>query len=140
MKKVTWLATALVVVAAVIACSTLKGLKEGRGGPTTPLTEAPSGDVAGKYAGTGTNADGSAYKCAVEITRAGNVYKVGWYFDGKLGYEGTGILKGNTFVVGFANERGYGVVAYTVKPDGSLDGTWTGKGATKAGGEVLRRD
>ena len=46
---------------------------------------------------------------------------------------------GKTFAAGFADRQGYGVVAYTVNADGSLDGTRTGKGATKTGTEKLTR-
>lgn len=139
MRKLTWFAVALAVAVAVIACSKLKGLKEGRDGPTMPPAEVPHADITGKYVGTGTNPDGSGYECEVEITKEGNVYKTVWYFDGKSGYEGRGILKGDTFVVGFGNAQGYGVVAYTVGSDGSLEGTWSGKGGTKVGTEKLRR-
>jgi hypothetical protein len=105
-------------------------------------TDAPpkTGDITGSYEGGGANPGGAgSYDCTVEISKAGEGYVVVWYFDGQPGYEGSGILKGNTFVVGFANPQGYGVVAYTVNPDGSLDGTWTGQGNPETGTETLRK-
>lgn len=50
----------------------------------------------------------------------------------------TAPLPFRSFAVGFASPAGYGVVAYTVGADGSLDGTWTGAGGTKTGAEILK--
>jgi len=141
MKKLIAYAAALAVAVAITGCC--KGLKEKvekevkTSEAGTAVAAAPA--LEGRYAGEGTNADGSGYKCEVEIKKNGSAYPVAWYFDGKLGYEGTGLVKGNTFVVGFVNPQGYGVVAYTISADGSLDGAWTGKGATKAGTEKLTK-
>ena len=132
----------LIAVAVAASCCGCKKLLAGRKGPGEPVPEVTVGEgaaVEGSYAGAGTNPDGGTYACDVTIEKRGNVYGVMWYFDGKPGYEGTGILKGDTFVVGYAGPQGYGVVAYTVKADGSLDGTWTGRGATKTGTEKLKR-
>lgn len=143
MRKLLACAAALAVLCAFTGCC--KGVKDKLAKETKKVETTPGGGGAtvaaleGHYAGAGTNPDGSSYKCDVEIKKNGQAYPVTWYFDGKLGYEGTGILKGNTFVVGFINPQGYGVVAYTVNADGSLDGTWTGKGATKAGSEKLTK-
>ncbi len=139
MKKLTWLAVAAVVVASVVACSKLTGGKKETPGPAGPVATEAGAAVEGNYTGAGTNPGGGSYKCDVTVAKAGTVYKVTWYFGGKPGYEGMGVVRGNTFVVGFANSSGYGVVAYTVNADGSLDGTWTGKGATKVGMETLKK-
>jgi hypothetical protein len=141
MKKALYITAAVAVGVSLIAC---KKLEELRGGPDESLpvveTDEPSGvNVEGKYTGSGTNPDGGSYECDVTVSRAGRAYAVAWYFDGQLGYEGTGIVKRNTFVVGFASSQGYGVVAYTIGRDGSLDGTWTAPGATKLGTEKLKR-
>ena len=109
----------------------------------TPFTmDAPpkTGDITGTYEGSGENPGGAGgYDCTVEISKTGEGYMVVWFFDGQPGYEGSGILKDNTLVVGFANPNGYGIVAYTVNPDGSLDGTWAGAGGTTMGTEMLKR-
>ncbi len=134
-----------VIVAVAVSCCGCKKLLGGRKAPGEPVPEITAGEeagaaaVVGSYTGAGTNPGGGTYSCDVTVAKRGNVYRVMWYFDGKLGYEGTGILKGNTFVVGFANPQGYGVVAYTIGRDGSLDGTWTGAGGTKVGTEKLKR-
>jgi hypothetical protein len=141
MDKWLRLAAVFALACSLCACKKLQEIREGPGGPL-PFGEggkepASAAGVEGKYTGSGTNPEGGSYKCDVTVSRKGDAYAVTWYFDGKLGYEGTGILKGNTFVVGFAGPRGYGVVAYTVKADGSLDGTWAGKGGSKLGTEKL---
>jgi hypothetical protein len=126
-------AVAVLVVGLFIGCDKLPWREK----PDTGT--APAGGIEGSYTGSGTNPDGTTYDCNVKIARKGDAYRVTWYFDGQTGYEGTGILKGKTFVVGFANPQGYGVVAYTVGVDGTLDGTWTGAGGTKTGTETLKK-
>ncbi len=139
MKTILWLAVIAAVALGPLGCC--KKFGGGKKGPTAPLSTREGGvrDIEGSYRGSGTNPGGGSYKCDVDISKAGSVYRVKWYFDGRLGYEGTGVLKRNTFVVGFANDQGYGVVAYTVKGDGTLDGTWTGKGNSRVGTEKLTR-
>jgi hypothetical protein len=132
--------TAVVAVLAVIqfvGCDKLPGREEPDAKP--PLEYGPSIGIEGTYDGSGTNPDGTEYECEVEITKKGESYQVIWYFDDQAGYEGAGILKGKTFVVGFANPQGYGVVAYTVGAYGTLDGTWAGAGGTKTGTETLKK-
>jgi hypothetical protein len=142
MKKGLRIAAAVAIGVTLIACKKLEQL---RGGPEEPLpaveAEEPPGGVAleGKYAGSGTNPEGGSYTCEVNVRRDNRVYLVEWYFDGQLGYEGVGVVKGNNFVVGFAGPQAYGVVAYTIGRDGSLDGTWTAPGSTKLGTEKLKR-
>lgn len=139
-RRLLWWGVAGVLIAASLACSKFTGKKEGDTSTPPPPPVLPSSgevSVGGNYAGTGTNEDGSSYSCDVVITREGDRYKAVWYFNGKPGYEGVGIKKGQTFVVGFANNQGYGVVAYTVNGDGSLDGLWAAKGAAKTCSERL---
>ncbi|MGD8720103.1 MAG: hypothetical protein PVH29_14945 [Candidatus Zixiibacteriota bacterium] len=142
MKRWVLAFVALAVAAVPIACKKLEQFKKS---PDSPLpfvggeSTAPAGTLGGTYGGSGTNPDGGSYICEVEITPRGKVYDVVWHFDGVRGYEGVGILKGDTFVVGFVSAAGYGVVAYTVKADGSLDGTWTGQGGTRVGTEKLKK-
>ncbi len=143
MEKWLRLTAVLVLACSLCACKKLKEMREGPGGPL-PFGEGGTEDagvvgVEGSYTGTGTNPDGGSYECDVTVSRNGDAYSVMWYFDGRLGYEGAGILKGSTFVVGYARPQGYGVVAYAVKRDGSLDGTWAGKGSSKVGTEKLKK-
>lgn len=137
-----WLRVAAVLALACSLCA-CKKLAEMRKGPGGPLPfggeERATAALEGNYTGSGTNPGGGSYECDVTVSREGDAYRVMWYFGGALGYEGTGILKGNTFVVGYAGPQGYGVVAYAVKADGSLDGTWAGKGSSTLGTEKLTR-
>jgi hypothetical protein len=131
---------AVVAVLAVIqfvGCDKLPGREEPDAKP--PLEYGPSIGIEGTYDVSGTNPDGTEYECEVGITKKGESYQVIWYFEGQAGYEGRGILRGNTFVVGFANPASYGVVVYTVNADGSLDGTWAAAGGTKTGTETLKK-
>jgi len=108
---------------------------------TCALTAATFADVVGEYRGEGTNPGGQgSYTCDVKITRSGDVYAVQWYFDGSLGYEGVGIMKGGLFCVGYTSSGGYGIVVYTINADGSLDGTWAGKGSAELGTEKLTKE
>jgi hypothetical protein len=138
-RAICW-AAALAVVASFAGCKKLERLAKppGERVPAAGGREA-AGAVGGDYVGSGTNPDGGSYECEVTVTRSGKAFRVMCYFDGKPGYEGTGILKGETFVVGYAGPQGYGIVAYEVKADGSLDGTWAGKGSSKLGTEKLTR-
>ena len=123
-----------------VGCAKLFNRDKPEDAPFTTDSPPKTGDITGTYEGGGTNPGGAGgYECTVEITKAGEGYTVVWFFDGQPGYEGSGILKDNTLVIGFANAQGYGVVAYTVNPDGSLDGTWAGMGDTKTGTETLKK-
>ena len=130
-------AVAALAVMQFVGCDKLPGREEPDAKP--PLERGPAAGIEGTYEGRGTNPDGSSYDCEVTITKEGDGYQVVWYFEGQAGYEGAGILKGNTFAVGFASPQGYGVVAYTVNRDGSLDGTWTAAGGTATGAEKLEK-
>jgi hypothetical protein len=115
MEKCLRVAAVLALACSLCACKKLKELREGPSGPL-PFGEGetePAG-VEGKYTGYGTTPHGASY-------------------------EGAGILKGNTLVVGYAAPQGYGVVVYEVKADGSLDGTWAAKGSSTVGTESLKK-
>jgi hypothetical protein len=112
-------AVAALVFATFIGCEKLPGREEPDAGPT------PACGIEGSYTGRGTNPDGTTYECDVKIARKGDAYSVTWYFDGQAGYEGAGILRGNTLVVGFAATAAADVA-----------GTYTG-GGTKPGGTRL---
>jgi len=101
---------------------------------------ALAADVAGTYAGSGANpGGGGAYDCDVTIAKNGDVYDVQWYIGGGLAYEGVGIMKNGLLCVGFASGNSYGVVVYEQKADGTLEGVWTGPGASDLGTETLKR-
>lgn len=101
---------------------------------------AAAADLAGSYRGHGINPGrGGSYDCEVAIKQNGEVFAVKWFFDGKLGYEGVGIIKNGLFCVGYAAPNAYGVVVYEIKTDGTLEGVWTAPGFTELGTETLKR-
>ncbi|NIT36829.1 MAG: hypothetical protein GTN49_10085 [candidate division Zixibacteria bacterium] len=99
-----------------------------------PITE-----VKGTYAGGGTDADGNAYACEVEVIPAREVYWVKRRVGDGAPYDGVAIRRDDTFVVGFWDGYRYGVVAYTINPDGSLDGISAREDRTKTGAEKLEK-
>ena len=105
-------------------------------------TAKPAANVIleGMYVGGGADADGNAYTREVEITPTGNVYWVTYSVGDRIPYPGVGLRRGDLFVVGYRDDRDiYGVVAYTIKADGSLEGISADQDSTEAGTETLRR-
>lgn len=76
--------------------------------------------------------NGSTYTGSVAISKIRDVHQLSWKTTGG-NYTGVGITKGNTLFAGYGINIDYGVVVYDLKPDGSLDGTWT---TNKSGGMV----
>lgn len=94
----------------------------------------------GMYVGGGADAEGNAYTCDVEITPARNVYWVTYSIGDRIPYPGVGLRRGDLFVVGYRDDREVcGVVAYTIKADGSLDGISANQNSTKTGTETLKQ-
>lgn len=114
---------AALAVMQFVGCDKLPGREEPDAKP--PLERGPSVDIEGTYEGRGIDPDGSSYECEVTITQEGEGYQVVRYFGGQPGYEGAGILNGNTFALGFAATAAADVA-----------GTYTG-GDTKPGGTSL---
>ena len=103
------------------------------------ITNAPP-DIAGKYNIVGTNPNGAAYKGELEVIPHGDV----WQFRWKAGNQsdGVGVMNGSVVAVAFAsgaNGKGCGVVDYTIKGDGSLDGKWGYWGTDESGSETATR-
>jgi len=104
---------------------------------TAPATPA---DIAGKYNVTGTNADGGGYKGSLEVIPHGDVYQFRWSAGSQS--DGVGIINGGVVAVAFAsgaNGKGCGVVDYTIKSDGMLDGKWGYWGKDESGTERASR-
>lgn len=143
MNKKVCLVLMVAALAAVIA-SCRKTSEEVKG-PETAAAETSAETAAnvileGMYVGGGADADGNAYKCKVEITPARNVYWVTYSVGDRIPYPGVGLRRGDLFVVGYRDDREvYGVVAYTIKPDGSLEGISADQDSTKTGTETLTR-
>lgn len=97
-------------------------------------------DVDGTYRGSGVDPEGHAYECDVKFMFAREVYWVERYVDDRPMIPGVGIRRGDLFVVGYRDEREkYGVFAYGIKADGSLDGISAYQGVTKTGTETLTK-
>jgi hypothetical protein len=101
------------------------------------VLEGPSG-LSGAYRiVSGRNPNGTAYGGKVEITPAGDFYRVSWNTPGAA-YRGLGLLENDVFVVAWNPQRGTGVVAYRI--DGQrLVGRWTVPGASGVGRETIER-
>ena len=93
-------------------------------------TRTSGSGLAGAYDVTGNNPDGKQYKATLAITAKGGGYEFIWSNDSS----GFGIKQGDVLSVGIGGER-CAFVAYEVKPDGTLDGTWGGYGTDKTGTE-----
>lgn len=103
------------------------------------MPETPP-DIAGKYSIAGTNPDGGGYKGSLEVIAHGDVYQFRWSAGNQS--DGIGIVNGNVVAVAFAsgaNGKGCGVVDYTIKSDGSLDGKWGYWGTNESGTEQATR-
>jgi len=85
----------------------------------------------------GENPDGTPYHGHVNIKRRGDTFLFHWYAPGSS-YVGNGIRIGDVMVVGYAQGRAPGTIAYCVR-DGGLDGVWAYGGDARLGRETLRR-
>ncbi len=85
---------------------------------TAPRTEA---SIAGSYAVSGRNPDGSAYAGSVVLSQQGADYSIAWTIEGQ-GFQGTGKLDGRVLTVTWQGDPD--PVVYVLMPDGELHGTW----------------
>lgn len=93
--------------------------------PAPSTAPAAATDIAGKYTVTGNNESGGGrYGGNLAVTKHGEVYQFSWTSGGRS-FDGVGVQTGNNVAVAFTNGndgRGCGVVLYSIKPDGGLDG------------------
>jgi hypothetical protein len=146
MKQRSWLSS-LVALALLFACAL--GCTKSAGVTNTGSTSNGNAakvvatlpaDIAGDYAVTGTNEDGSPYKGALNVIKHGDVYQFRW--DAGKQYDGVGIPNGNVVAVAFTggtNGEGCGVVSYQLLADGTLDGKWGYWGKDEMGTEKASR-
>lgn len=83
-------------------------------------TDAPETGVAGDYAITGTNADGSTYRGTLSVEERRGAYAFEW--EAGRSYTGLGVQQGDVVAVGFG-AAGCGAAAYRMT-SGGLDGVW----------------
>ncbi|MCB1318123.1 MAG: fibronectin-binding protein [Leptospiraceae bacterium] len=84
-------------------------------------------DISGNYRVEGTNPDGSRYEGTCRVSRiSGNTYRFDWSVGNS--YSGTGTLQGNRISVDWGSDA---PAVYSVRPNGSLVGTWANGQATE---------
>ncbi|MBS0658451.1 MAG: hypothetical protein JSR82_09445 [Verrucomicrobia bacterium] len=87
----------------------------------------------------GTQPGGGNYSGQVRIEKKGDVYEMQWRI-GKEVYRGAGIRVGDTLIAGWTPGKSVGVVFYKLGEGlKTMEGLWTGLGATKLGSETLER-
>lgn len=102
------------------------------------LASTAADDVVGKYVCFGTHPyNAGRYGCQVEITRAGEAYRIRWAFEEGYDYGGVGVVKDGYLCVGYESHVGYGVAIYKIETDGTLDGVFGIPGFKETGSEKL---
>ena len=89
----------------------------------------------GTYAINGMNPGVGAYSGTVVITARGDVYDVAWTIA-NAHYTGVGIASGDTLSIAYsaADHSWLGVMSYSKRPNGSLEGRWAVQGRQGAPG------
>lgn len=112
-----------------LCCASVFGLMMG--------SAAWAADVGGHYTVAGTNLDGSSYSGTADITVSGDsTCHIVWHTGGT---DSSGICMrvNDVLVAGYVLNGDVGLVAYTIKDDGTLDGVWTIADKNGAGKDVL---
>jgi hypothetical protein len=99
-------------------------------------TRTSGSDLEGKYDVAGKSPEGKDYKGTLEVKKDGEGYAFVWNTGKTL--EGFGVKTGDKVAVGFGGKQ-CSFVSYEVKPDGTLDGKWGGKGSKSFGTETAKR-
>lgn len=86
--------------------------------------------LVGKYAVKGVNSSGNPYVGTATVGKKGDSFTMTWNIAGKV-FEGDGSLSRGKLTVNWKNEEGLrGIVVYTVRDGGVLEGEWAdGRGA-----------
>lgn len=114
-----------------------KWLVGGQAGVGEETLEGPEG-LDGTYTITsGKNAAGKPYTGKVDIAKNGETYTVKWTLPNES-YSGVGILVGDTMVVGWGQDNGFGTVIY-VQDGANFKGKWASANDTKLGSETLTK-
>lgn len=94
-------------------------------------------NIGGVYSVRGTNFDGSAYAGTAEITLSSSTTcRIVWRTGGSVS---TGICMRNheAFTAAYQLGNKVGLVIYSIRPDGSMEGVWTIADQSGAGTETL---
>ncbi|MHC1745273.1 MAG: serine/threonine-protein kinase [Syntrophobacteraceae bacterium] len=88
--------------------------------------------IEGHYIVDGFYPNGGHYRGTAAIGRTADYYAVSWNIANQV-FTGNGILNGTTLLVSWAGAGTSGIVTYTLRPDGVLQGYW----ADRRGSEAL---
>ena len=101
------------------------------------VASATAQNLPGKYQVEGKNLDGSDYSGTAEIVATSEVTcRITWQ-TGSTTSEGICMRSGTSFAAGYVLGESIGLVVYEMKPDGSLEGTWTIADQDSVGEEIL---
>ncbi len=101
------------------------------------VASASAQNLPGKYQVEGKNLDGSDYSGTAEIVATSEVTcRITWQ-TGSTTSEGICMRSGTSFAAGYVLGESIGLVVYEMKPDGSLEGTWTIADQDGVGEEIL---
>lgn len=102
------------------------------------LAATAANDVTGKYTCFGKQPyTGQRYGYKVEIEKAGEIYLLRWTVEENVGYSGVGVIKDGYLCVGYESYISYGVAAYKIETDGTLNGVFGLPGYKETGSEKL---
>lgn len=103
---------------------------------TETATRTRGTDLEGDYSITGTNTGGGKYTGTLGVKKSGAGYALTWNTGSTL--NGFGIRQGDKVSVGIGGGK-CGFVAYTVSPDGTLEGKWGSATSTSVGTETAKK-
>ena len=104
----------------------------------TPTGSVSGGAVEGTYTYAGTAPDGGSYEGTMTIDASGDLYTVVQEETGTGNqYISVGITLGQSLAMSYGPEETCGVVLYTIRADGSLDGVWGTFGVSSQAGTEL---
>lgn len=115
----------------------LKGLAFFLAASAAATTGACAQQVGGRYTVSGTNFDGSPYKGTAVIEATSNsTCRIHWNTGSTS--DGICMRRGDTLAAGYVFNGGkVGLVIYQIRPDGTLEGSWTVADTAGSGTETL---
>jgi hypothetical protein len=128
-RRIRWNETAALcaVLCALLACKRSAEQEQAPPAPAAPAAPGAPGatNPAGSYTITAASNPGgvSGYKGSVDISAAGDAFKLKWNLEAQPGYSGVGIDQDGILGIGWGTGERYGVVVYQVD-GGTLKGRW----------------
>jgi hypothetical protein len=113
------------VLGLLVACS-----------PASDSSTVPT--LEGVYRVKGVDLTGQTYQGTLTIERTGEIYRLTWQLETGV-ITGVGVLRAGVLAASWDEATGTGVVAYTVSPNGTLEGIWTCSGSEQTGTERATR-